>query len=517
MAIYHYKPGSLIDEVQILTNDSGGRRAYLFARPDATAEQLEQVKVRIASLGWKAVPYLYEGRPALEVRGFKKAEVMEGALRANGWVHEPASVESHESDKRSTKEKFENATLKATGVAYNVGDVAFMTYAIKERNYYHRALAAVDSIGGLDAVAKGIKKAEFKDNIKGARWKILAGVGYALGGIVLSAFGSRDQSQNVIKATSKKVQQFARKEGLENADETSSVGQITQKRELSTLGKVRAFVARYPSETLNGIYTGVGLLLMAASIKHRNAPQKSYETLKGFKERRADEAWDIGLGVVTATSAMAGLLIKEKKPEEGEEKRGGIGGVIDWIREKPLRATGFGFMLATAFHAKGTWNKLQKKDPLVTDTVKGRAVFVGANVIAEILMTLSSKGHGSGVKPDESVDHTVIAATADLIARQPLEKRDEMVHQFAGYIASPDVLGGQADEHAAAIRVQIDGLKNNPWANHLGDLVGFAASAATQPILLETLAPNKPATKVTNSQYLQPLHGTKKIEANVTL
>jgi len=56
------------------------------------------------------------------------------------------------------------------------------------------------------------------------------------------------------------------------------------------------------------------------------------------------------------------------------------------------------------------------------------------------MLAISSKGHGTGVKPDESVDKSVIATTAELIQRQPEAKREALIEQFSGYMASADVL-----------------------------------------------------------------------------
>lgn len=476
LAIYRYKQGSLLDEVQILSNESGGLRAYLHAREDATPEQLAQVRTSIASLGWKAVPTQLDGRQVLEIRGFKKRPVLEAALRDHGWVVEPPSVELQDNDRRSTQEKLSNGTLKFAGISYLVGDAAFMKYGFSK----------------LAHPSQQDKTSRFFNKMD-----IGAGVGYALGSLSLMIFGSRDQSQNVIEAASKKVRNYARKEQIAVDDGTTLDNAAFTERSFKE--RIRHTLAKYPSETLNSIYVGVGALLgMAATyraVKYHQAGE-----LKNFK----DELWDIGLGGVTATSALAGLVIKEKKPdEEGKEKPEGLGKAWAWVQEKPLRATGIGFMAATLLHAKGTYNKWKSNDLLTRNNAIPRGVFVGTNLLSEVLLALSSKGHGTGVKPDSSIDTTVISSTADLINRQPLEKREELIHQFAGYLASPEVLGGQADFHAAELRAQVEALNKNPWAEkNTPPAVAATSSDAVAPAKdVAGQAAATPGTKVMAAQH----------------
>lgn len=490
MAIYRYKQGSLLNEVRIITNDSGGRRAYLFARTDATAEQLQQVKSHLSSLGWKTVPVVHEGRAALEVRGFKEVDVMEDALRANGWVTEPPSIEAQDNDQRTTKEKIGNATLKMAGLSYNIGDAAYLWYTVRKyRDEHKTADKAGRFFNGLD---------------------IAGGIGYALGSLALTRYGSRDQSQNTIHTASKKVQTYLRRDGVQ-VQEDSSLHDAVQEKPLSFFGKISHTMAKYPSETLNSIYVFVGAVLSSAAI---------YRTFRahnmGDMVARREEAWDVGLGAVTAASALTGLLVKEKKIEE-EDRRQGVGKVLDFIQEKPLRATGFGYMVATLFHAKSTRMKYLSGDPTVRKTIVGRGIFVGANIVSEILMALSSKGHGTGVKPDESVDSTVIAATAETIARQDPAKRDAMVHQVAGYLAAPDVLGGSAEAHAAELTEQLHALDNNPWAKKTAGVpIAQALPVTTKNV---TSAPveqlQSPGTKITAGRHAAMLTAAPEHQATI--
>lgn len=421
-------------------------RAYLFAADDAPSNELRSKKQDIRALGWKCVPIVHDGKPALEVRGFKDADELTVELHRLGITGAVTSITADEGDKRSRKDKLSNATLKLAGLSYLIGDTSYIWYRgaplIKDWNHLSKGVAGGRFFGGVDVVA---------------------GFGYMLGSLSLARYGSRDQSINTITSATSKVERFARKEGIEIAPETS-LAYTNQKPEQTVWGKLDNLVSKYPSEVFNSIYVGVGACISAAAIYNGTRPIAKNligKELADAVSNRRSARIDIGLGVVTAASALTGLFVKEIKPLPGDQKRTGIGGVIDWIREKPLRATGIGYMFATGVHAIST---LQSKE--APKFLVGRWIFIITNIFSEIMLALSSKGHGAGVKPDDSIDKSVIGATAELILRQPPEKRDALIENMAGYMASREVLGVKAETIAAELRTHINLLDNNPWTKH---------------------------------------------------
>lgn len=436
MPIYQFQPASLLDEVSIHTNQNGGVRAYLHARGNALPEQLQQVQSSLRGMGWKVVPIMHEGKAVLEVRGFKKPEDAVRICAQNGWTQGPATVTPLESDTRTAADKLRNMTLKVAGLSYNLGDMAYLTYAGMQ-TYYEWSKESGKNFFNL--------------------MNIGAGIGYSIGSVALTVYAGRDQSQNTIQTNSQKVKSFLRKEGIRVEDDTVLLASV-KRPERSFWGRLDDTLAKYPSETLNSVYVGVGGILSAAAFYRATMAHRA-----GDKVTRNEEMWDIGLGTVTAASALTGLMVKEKAPEEDGEKRSGLGAIADWVQEKPLRATGFGYMVATWFHAVGTYKKYHNGDENVRRTAVPRGIFVASNVVSEIMMALSSKGHGTGVKPDGTVDTTVIAATAELLMRQPAEKREGLITQLSGFMASRDVLDLKADDIAGQLRTQLAALEKNPW------------------------------------------------------
>lgn len=456
-----------IERVEIVTSAKGGLRAYLHAPSTVSPEMIADIRGKIAEKGWAGVPHMVDGRPTLELRGFKKIEELQQFLQTNGWLKDGASLKDNVQKPASWGAKFRNATLKWTGISYNVGDLAFMTYAGMELHHAHKTTGSWSS-----------------EASKGGIYKILSGVGYALGSTVLTLYGSKDQAPNEIRNASSKINDFLRSQSLDMPEDTA-LRQAIKKHDRGFWGNLDALLRRFPSESLNLVYMGVGLLLMRSSVKALSGMRQSaaeagklvngkipFNTPEGIDY--ALEKLDVGLGVITATSAVTGLLVKEKKRPAEKDANDKPGNPLEaawrWIEEKPLRATGIGYMLATLVHGTVTVGRL--KHPLLKDrpgheiikkSMWARGIFVAANMVSEVLMMISSKGHGEGVKSAD-VDKTVIASTAEFIARQNPAMHEALVERLSGYMASPDVLGGRSEAIAASLREQLAGMKSNPWA-----------------------------------------------------
>lgn len=521
LAILNYHNGSLLDSVEVLVNAQGGTRAYLHASRDVTPKQIEQMQQQFAKLGWIGIACSRSGQPYLELRGFKTPEELQRILVVGGTVQGTPEIVADKADPKGLNDQLKAASLKFSGYTYVLGDAAFMTYAGMELNHYYDKLAKANSnlLGRSgESLVKAIHGAQ--ESVKGGWSKIVSGVGYALGSIILANYGSRDQSHIEISNSLEKIERFIKTEGLVDVNGGAILRHEPEKKNLGVLENANQLLRRYPSEALNIVYTGVGLALMRSSFKQigslrqeigaakaaletaktaghpADAIAKLHDSVASLNQHLTTEVIDVGLGSITASSAVAGIVIKEKKPMEGERKRDGIAGVWDWIQEKPLRATGYGFMLATGFHAWATgkmWlpNKeeaqalkgienipLFSKLPAMANleraeilkdlqhrrkTIIGRGVFVALNVIAEVLMVMSSKGHGEGVRNDD-VDESVIASTAEFVAKQDPAVRDILIERLAGYMSTNDVLGMKAEAIATNLREQVAGVANNPWA-----------------------------------------------------
>lgn len=105
-------------------------------------------------------------------------------------------------------------------------------------------------------------------------------------------------------------------------------------------------------------------------------------------------------------------------------------------------------------------------------SVPWRALFVGGTLLGELLLSISSKGHGEGVVSDNTVDSSVIAVAADLIVKQPTHMQDQLIDYMAKFLGRPDVLAMKDEEVTNLLRRQVESLRRNPWA---------VAETASQP------------------------------------
>ncbi len=522
MAILNYQNGSLLSSVEVLVNAQGGTRAYLQASPTATPEAIAKMQQDFAKLGWIGIPCARAGKPYLELRGFKSPEELQRILVGRGMVQgTPEIMKSKEDEPNGFFDQIKASSLKYSGYTYVLGDSLFMAYATAELKDQYATLAHVRANLSKKTEVDLVKALHnARENVKGGWLKINSGVGYALGSLILAGYASRDQSHIEISNSIEKIEHYIKTEGMANVNGGAILRQEPEKKNLGLLEQANRLLRRYPSEALNVVYTGVGLSLMGSSFKQIGSMNQEIKAaqvalkkaidagqsaevmkdlengLKSLKQTVNTEIIDVGLGSITASSALAGIAIKEKKSMEGEHKREGLAGVWDWIQEKPLRATGYGFLVATGFHAWATAKKwlptteekqaLQgvgelklfselpsttsiEKDTLLKNLQKrrrfilGRAGFVVATVLAELMMIISSKGHGDGVR-NEDVDESVIASTAEYVAKQDPATQGVMIERLAGYMSNSDVLGMKAETIANELREQVASIGANPWA-----------------------------------------------------
>ena len=488
MVKFVYSAGSAIDDVQVLKNSTGGLRAYVHAAANSNAEQLAATKRAFETSGFKTVATVVDDRPVLEVRGFKKPSDITRVLMSEKAVTGVDKIQHEAGDKRSSREKMRNATLTMAGLSYNIGDIGYMSYAFDKFDMHNKPLHLLPENMHADQ-----KMQNFFNMMD-----IVAGAGYAIGSLALTRYGHSDHSQAMIENNAKKVKSYLAENGIE-VPKDSMLAVNSKEKKQSFLGKIDHFCRKYPSEVFNGIYIFVGIFLGASAayravrahtLAHANPLKIDSELLKTAKV----EALDVGLGAMTFASALTGLAVKERKIEP-EERRHGLGRVLDWIEEKPLRATGVGYAISTGFHGYSTYKNIKMGDLVAKKTFIGRGIFVAANVVSEALLFISSKGHGEGVKPDPSVDQTVIAATAELIHKQPEAERASLTQRLAGYMASNEVLDGKAEDIAKQLNAHVKSYQNNPWVSK---------QQASQPIKPESLAAaphqqvsQSPSSKVT--------------------
>ena len=449
MSIYRFSNASLVDEIVFTKTENGGERAYLHAVPRASRHQLRDIMGAVQAAGWESVPFtLDNGKPALEIRGFDNEKNLLKTLADAHFVRGNPGITETTDDHIPFVEKLKKRTLQTSGAFYLAGDAAFTTYGYKE-----------------------------------AHWEdMLAGLAYFAGTSSLLAFGRNDQSDLQLHDLAKGMETFLRKENI-TLPETCSLKSIAEDRDKGIIKNVTDICRRYPSEMMNAFYGVAGVLIATSAMRHRvMAPAMPGLAAHEMRELRKEGLLDVGLGSMTTLAGAISALVEEKKRDPDEPAARGIEKAWEWIREKPLRVAGYGYIASTLCHAGSTYiayNQAKRLgDTKRLASVPYRAVFVGANLIAETLLAISSKGHGAGVLTDESVKDSIYALAAEMIVKQPAAQRDWHIQHVAGFLQQPDVLAESFQTVEAQLRRQVALLEKNPWA--MAD-TAFTPAVSPQP------------------------------------
>lgn len=433
MSLYHYPAPSLLDNIAFVKTENGGLRAYLHARGNAKPEELSRVTALLKKEKLLYTPFSADDKHSLEVRGFSSEDKFIKLLANQQCVKGKPKVEQPKEGEHGWWDSIMKRSLQISGLLYLVGDANFIAYGLKEKNY-------ADVTGGIF---------------------------YLLGTLALVAFGRNDQADIQMQDYAKKLEDYLVKENV-GVPSTCSLHNIADDSQETWLQKLYKWMRGHPAEMFNTIYIGAGASIAYAALKGKIFNPVAGETAKDQWQRRASGIMDFMLGTTTATVSLLGNVIEEKKPDPDEPPpRGFLQKAWNWIREKPLRLTGYGLMASTMCHAGSTAMDFvrarRNNDAKLQGALVNRAVFVGTNLLAEGLMALSSKGHGEGVMNDESVKDSIYSVAAELVTRQPKEDREWLLQRVASYLQQPNMLADSFDKADATLRKHVAALEKNPW------------------------------------------------------
>lgn len=471
MTSYSYPESKLIDEVTFQKTERGAVRAYLHAGREANPAQLQEIITGLRALGWQCTPTTEDRKPMLEVRGFKWPTDLVKVLEDKKWATGQSQYTSYD-DRQKFTDKLRKRSLQASGAAYAWGDISFFLYGLKNSSHFDAA----------------------------------AGIFYGLPTPVLMAFGNNDQSAFQIKDIARKMADYVKKEG-DNLPPQCSLESISADHKKGLLQTTHDLFQRYPSEFMNLCYAAAGTCIGIAAVKNlrkgptekaiqgwlkhlrESNPHATYETAKTLAHKNLQrENWlNLGVGGFTVGSGLFGTLVKEKAPDPDAPKKHGLGAVWEWVQERPLAITGVGLMVSTFLHAISTGVAMKGHDSEHKQAVPMRASFVISALIAEILVAISSKGHGSGVKSDDSVENSAISIGAELIAKQPDYRQDYLIKHMAMFLGRQDVLAMGTAEVTRRLRAEVRAMHRNPWA--------ASVPPAAEPASQNTLAAGEAGKK----------------------
>lgn len=484
----------MIDEITFQKSEGGQTRAYLHAAQGADDKMLYDIICDLSDRGWQATPYSISGKPLLEVHGFSSEKKLIEKFKKSGALQGAYTHIPTKEDKLSFTQQVRKRSLGASGMAYLVGDVSFSMYGYKDHE----------------------------------PWNLAGGILYGAGTTSLLIGGRKDQSDLQTREIARRMVAHFKDIDL-NLPENCSLKSITEDHKNGLIKNGDDLLRRYPSEMMNLFFAAAGACIAIAAHKSLKKPPiklDSEEVTQVFSRLQReskvplsrDDTWkrmksnhklesilDIGLGAMTGISGLFAMSVKEKARDPDEPPKHGLEAAWQWIREKPLAVAGMGYMVSTMCHFASTMIARKWAGDERRKAVGWRLTFVLANLVAEVLLAISSKGHGEGVKSDGHVDNTVIALAADLIVKQPKAMQEYLINHMAGFLGRPDVLAMKDEEAAVLLQMQVEALRKNPWA-----MASQAASKQKEGTAVAQAAPEPKKIVLAPSQMAgKPLWETR--------
>jgi len=445
---YFFDSPSAVASVDVVKQASGSKAAYIHARDGADLQALAQVQTLLAGHGYLTVPMERSGEAVLEVRRFSSDESLLSQLQQAGAVAgKPARMENN-GKPVSWWDWCKHHTYEMCLGLYILGDTSYFKYGVEEQKQFR------------------------KNYGKNVPENAYSGIAYWLGTAVsiISTWLRGDQSDDEVKKISAHVHgKFAEK----NIAASDNLAQASQKETYDLSGKLKQAFISYPSEIMNLGYAVAGGFLARAAYKkmgiykaHLAKGGLDAKTTKKLNEYIESQPYDVALGLTTTAAGLYGALMPERAITE-EDKAGK--NVFEkawlWFTHKPLSVAAAGYGVSTAIHAKSTLKEWRAADTRREKMDVGlRGGFVVTNLAAEALMAVSSKGHGDGVKTDDTVENSVVAVTAETIATQAPEQQEKLVQEMSAELASPKIMGGNRERITQTMREQVASMKDNPWA-----------------------------------------------------
>lgn len=489
MSIYRYSTAPVIDEITIRRNYGGAARAYLHAKEGIDPNLLKNTQCRLSSLGLQCIPSRWNGAPVLEVRGFTSDAQLLSTLSQNGFTGEKYEKIEEKEDHITVVNQLKKRSLQAAGVSFLTADVAFAKY--------------------------GYEKASKLD--------MLAGLFYGMGTISSLIFGRKDPSDLQIKDLSARLAKYVNDQNipLNNGYAANVISDTTYQHPLK---KMDEFLRHYPSELLNLSFAMAGVCIATSALKGparatMEAIKGDADTLKQVERKLTEiakkkgialptpekiaqeslkqthhEGWlDAGLGINTFASGVFGAFVKEKKRDPDQPPAHGIEAAWQWAQERPLTITATGYLVSTLCHAVSTIKAHQYGNDERRAQVIYRGAFVAMNIVAELFVSLSSKGHGDGVKSDKSVDQSIVALAADLIVHQPASQQEQLITCVAGFLGQKDVLGLRDRDIKSTLQQAVESMRLNPWAKAMQ----MPALGEARPLTADSPSPSVWQSRVT--------------------
>lgn len=467
MSIFAYPNCKVIDEVTFRTTANGATRAYIHACPEIAKGKVEEMLKVFKSQDIECIPFTVNDKPVVEVRGFDREGKLLKLLADHGFIEGTAQITKEKADHVGWGEKLRTRSLQASGASMMVADIGYAIYGLKSKHWE-------------DAVA---------------------GLSYLSGSILFTVLGRNDQSSLQIREGAQLILDHAKQKGYDVSEDTA-LSTVGARRKETVVRQAHNFLKAHPSEVGNMMYVLAGGLIAKSALQHRYlATPRADMTQEQIGKMRSAGLSDTLLGMSTIASGSLATFVKEKARDPDAPRKHGLAGIVEWIQEKPLRLASYGYIGSTLCHAYSTWSETKEARRMVRSAgapahevkharehlkaLPFRTTFVAFSLLGELLMSISSKGHGEGVVSDNTVDDSIVAVAAELIIKQPKHMQEDLIHELGKFLGRPEVLALKDEDAVIRLRKQVEEMRCNPWATKIPEAAPEALhleKSASSPI-----------------------------------
>lgn len=284
--------------------------------------------------------------------------------------------------KSSAKNKLHEESLRAAGLSFLVADTSL--------------------------IASGIMAGEGKMST--------AGIFGLTAGLVGTRYG-HPKAERQMEVLEQGLAAHLKKEGYTIPEDVSDKF-LTQKGGL--FDRVENFLYKHPSEVMNIFYGLIGVQFSRTGLQKH--------------DRQLTFA-----GTMLMSGALGGILIKEKKRDPNHPPEGPLKQFWSWIQEKPLRLTGTLFNINQVFLGLSALN--DRRNHPENKSYRFRLLAVAAFTFGNIMMMITNKTRTGHRKIDMGSMNVLADTSARIIAAQPQEVQDALLHDISGYLATQPNVG----------------------------------------------------------------------------
>jgi hypothetical protein len=457
MAIYRYKDSPLVDHVKVDMSHQGAARATIVSAANVDKAKFEALRMQLGAKDISTLMDTVNGRPTLQIRGFKDADALLNALTQVGISRTGMKIEKTAEDKKtkSFRDKVRGKALFLSAIFYDLGNIAFIISGI-QRGRHNKS-------GRLESHDYS---------------EIGTGAAFSVGDLLMTFFG-HDKGDEELQAAAWGLKRHLHKKGIEVPEgDALNPDTLHQSGTLKATDRwLRKHIIHIKclSELAGGLFT------IHAGLKQDAHGNKNLGKLTA--------------GLLISTGWLATFLLDKPRGHHiFDDDMAGSGSLSDKMINNP-RAW-IARPLAMGNNVANLWGSLNPKtgerarfrNELLEAEQKLKAhnspenhanmmyaknrqhdymynVFSACSfLIAHTLFGMSDNKRVSATGDDKVVMDDMVLLAANVLTKQPEAVRAASIDEAAEFVSGLAHIKMTKEQAATAIREKIQGLSQGAWS-----------------------------------------------------